>query len=186
MRNWALKSKSKGEVNLSMCERNGSELIYPGCQQRESTDPLLFGAWIVAQGCWQLHGGPRNPVSNDQAQSLNLGLKTGHFSHSGSDIRSVSPSPTFPVSAFTFLRSCLKLPPPLSTFHAMASFTCPLTYPVLSWGLFFKMLIPDTKILIILPPVNSQANKSNARSAPSAYFSRAPTHILNSVAVLWH
>lgn len=64
-----------------MCEKNGSELIYPGCQQRGSTDPLLFGAWIVARRCWQLHGGPRrNPASNDRAQSLNLGLRTGHFS----------------------------------------------------------------------------------------------------------
>ena len=152
--------------------------FFSGCQQREHARIHFY----LVPGWWQRDAG-----------SCRVGKEKSYFQRQSPFLTSESEkgllSPlwircqsrfTFycisSISAFTFLHSCLKVCPTLSTSHAMANFTCPLTDPVSSWGLLFKILIPYTKVPIILIPVNSQANESNARSACSAYFLRAHLH----------
>lgn len=161
-------------------EENGSDPIYLGCQQRQSSDLFLLGAWIVSQGCWRLWAGKKS-FSQNKTPFSNLGLRKNHFPALDQMTDQFHILPAFPtyqcmhVSAqlpYVPFTAAVALPPPLSHYGKL----------YLSTPLFSQLFKS-----VMLTPANSQATKLSEIFVWSTYcFSLGHPFILSSLAVLWH
>lgn len=170
MRDWALRSKTE---MVSKSWSVGKEWIRTHLfGLRESSYSFLFGAWTVDQRCWWLQGWEvLSPMT-----SSNLDLRRHHFPALNQMTDEFYILPTFLVSQCLHISAQLSYDSPCSccSTTALPLFTQRQTYTLL-----FTQLLKS----IILKPVNSQTNNSNAIFVWSAYFLLGHTCILNSVAV---
>lgn len=170
MRDWALRSKIK---MVSKSWSVGEEWIRTHLfGLRESSDPSLLGAWTVAQGCRWLQGWEVLSLMT----SSNLDLRRDHFPALNQMTDEFYILPTFLVS------HCLHISAQLS-YVPLCSCCSTTALPLFTQWQIYTLLFTQLLKSVMLIPVNSQTNKSNAIFVWSAYFLLGHTYILNSVAL---
>lgn len=125
MKNWALKSKSKGESkSYSVQEKWIRPHLFKLSTKREHRSTFIW--WHKGAGGCRV--GKESSYFQWQSLFLKSGCEKGTFLPPWIKcLISFTFYYIFGVSAFTFLPSCLRFSPPLSTLHPMANITHLLT-----------------------------------------------------------